>query len=292
MLHPIRQILEPDEKNLGGSLWVRRLLPHEMRQMVGPFIFFDHIGPAVFPPGQGLDVRPHPHINLATLTYLFDGVILHCDSLNSVQEIHPGAVNWMTAGSGITHSERTPAILRSGETKLHGIQTWIALPEADEETDPAFYHYAAADLPTWQDHGVSFTLIAGQAAGYTSPVKAFSAMIYLDLVLPAQTPVTIPNDYPEQAIYSVTGNLSLNGERLAPQRLAILPPSESITVTADTAARCVVVGGDPVGTRYKWRNFVSSRPERIEQAKADWQAGRFVGVPHESEFIPLPENIL
>lgn len=292
MPNPISQILEPDEKNLGGSLWVRRALPHELRQMVGPFIFFDHIGPATFAPGQGLDVRPHPHINLATLTYLFDGVILHSDSLNTVQEIHPGAVNWMTAGRGITHSERTPAHLRTAETKLHGVQTWIALPEADEETEPAFYHYAAPELPTWQDNSASFTLIAGHAAGYTSPVNTFSPMIYLDVVLPAQTPVTIPNDYPEQAIYSVTGNLSLNGEPLAERQLAILTPGESITVTAETPARCLVVGGDPVGIRHKWWNFVSSRPERIEQAKADWQAGRFDHVPHEAEFIPLPENIL
>lgn len=291
MSNSIRTILEPDEKDLGG-FQVRRILPNEKQQMVGPFIFFDHMGPAVFPPGKGLDVRPHPHINLATLTYLFEGVILHCDSLDSVQEIHPGAVNWMTAGRGITHSERTPANLRDRETRLHGIQTWIALPEADEETDPAFYHYDATDLPTWQENGVSITLIAGQAAGYTSPVKTFSPMLYLDVVLPSETQVTLPNDYPEQAIYNVTGSVTLNGEPLAPQRLAILSPGQAIAVSAQTEARCIVVGGAPVGTRYKWWNFVSSRPERIEQAKADWKAGRFAGVPQESEFIPLPENIL
>lgn len=291
MSNSIRTILEPDEKDLGG-FQVRRILPHENQQMVGPFIFFDHIGPAVFPPGKGLDVRPHPHINLATLTYLFEGVILLSDSLNSVQEIHPGAVNWMTAGRGITHSERTPASLRDRETRLHGIQTWIALPEADEETDPAFYHYEAADLPTWQDNDVSITLIAGQTAGYTSPVKILSPMLYLDVMLPAETHATLLNDYPEQAIYNVTGSLTLNGESLTSQRLAVLTPGQPVTLAAQTEARCVVIGGAPVGTRYKWWNFVSSRPERIEQAKADWQTGRFAGVPQESEFIPLPEDIL
>jgi len=198
----------------------------------------------------------------------------------------------MTAGRGITHSERTPANLRDRETGLHGIQTWIALPEADEETDPAFYHHDATDLPTWQENGVSITLIAGQTAGYTSPVKTFSPMLYLDMVLPAETHVTLPNDYLEQAIYTVTGSLTLDGEPLTSQRLAVLTPGQPVTLAAQTEARCVVIGGAPVGTRYKWWNFVSSRPERIEQAKADWQAGRFAGVPQESEFIPLPENIL
>jgi len=285
----ITQIIESEVKDLGG-FEVRRILPHRDRPMVGPFIFFDHLGPAVFPPGHGVDVRPHPHINLATVTYLFEGIILHRDSLNSVQEIHPGAVNWMTAGRGIVHSERTPEAVRSQESRLHGIQTWVALPQADEETEPGFFHYPAADLPTWQADGVSFKLIAGQAYGYTSPVKTFSPIVYLDVQLSPGRQFTLPSEYRDRAIYSVTAGLIVDEQPLEPHQLAILAADTAVEVTAQTEARCIIIGGEPLGDRYKWWNFVSSRPERIEQAKQDWQADRFAKVPQEIEFIPLPEN--
>ena len=285
MPNSISDVLEPEVKNLGG-FEVRRVLPHQARQMVGPFIFFDHLGPATFAAGKGMDVRAHPHINLATVTYLFAGTLLHRDSLNVVQEIQPGAVNWMTAGRGVVHSERSE---RSHETTLHGIQTWVALPDEHEETDPWFRHYPASEIPPWQEQGVSITLIAGQAYGRTSPVQTFSPMIYLDVQLPAGTNFTLPPDYSEQGVYSVTDGLKVDGELLEPQRMLILP-QQTVTISAITDARCIVVGGEPVGKRYKWWNFVSSRPERIEQAKVDWQNGRFERVPQETEFIPLPEE--
>ncbi|MEX0267756.1 pirin family protein [Leptolyngbyaceae cyanobacterium UHCC 1019] len=285
----ITQIIESEVKDLGG-FEVRRILPNGDRQMIGPFIFFDHLGPAVFPPDHGVDVRPHPHINLATVTYLFEGVLLHRDSLNSVQEIHPGAVNWMTAGRGIVHSERTPATVRSQEARLHGIQTWVALPQEDEETEPAFYHYPAADLPTWQDNGVSFKLIAGQAYGYTSPVKTFSPIVYLDVQLASGTQFILPDGYRDRAIYSVTAGLKVDDQPLEQYRLAVLAADTPIEISAEVEARCIIIGGEPVGDRHKWWNFVSSRPERIEQAKQDWQTNRFAKVPQETEFIPLPEN--
>jgi len=290
MSNSILQMIEPDVKDLGGFT-VRRILPHPTRQMVGPFIFFDHLGPTVFPPGQGIDVRPHPHINLATVTYLFEGVILHRDNLQNVQEIHPGAVNWMTAGRGIAHSERTPEAARSQATRLHGIQTWVALPDTEEETAPWFHHYPATALPTWQENGVTLKLIAGQAYGHTSPVKTFSPMIYLDVQLLPDAQFTLPPDYPEQAIYSVTDGLSVDGVVVEPHRLAILAPGQAVSITAKTEARCVIIGGEPIGQRYKWWNFVSSRPARIEQAKRDWKAGQFDPVPQETEFIPLPDDL-
>ncbi|HEY9670512.1 MAG TPA: pirin family protein [Waterburya sp.] len=300
----IEHIIEPHIQDLGG-FQARRLLPSDVLTLVGPFIFFDHLGPAVFPPGKGVDVRPHPHINLATVTYLFEGVLLHRDSVGSVQEIHPGAVNWMTAGRGIVHSERTPESARSQEAILHGIQTWVALPDEHEETDPWFRHHPATDLPTWEDAGVSFTLIAGEAYGRTSPVQTFSPMIYLDVQLSAGAQFTLPSNYTEQAVYSVTEGLHLNGVSLEQHRLVVLTPgasadiscdsvkrsySESSSVSADRNARCIVVGGESVGKRHKWWNFVSSRLDRIEQAKQDWREGRFGQVPDETEFIPLPEE--
>lgn len=290
MPHSIHQFLEPEVKNLGG-FEARRVLPHPQRQMVGPFIFFDHLGPAVFAAGQGIDVRPHPHINLATVTYLFEGVLLHQDSLNVVQEIYPGEVNWMTAGRGVTHSERSPAADRAKESRIHGIQTWVALPDEHEETEPWFRHYPATGLPRWEEQGVSITLIAGKAAGRISPVQTFSPMIYLDVQMPAGTQFTLPAEYSEQAVYSVTDGLTVAGEPLAPQRMLLLPAGETVTISATTAARCIVIGGEPVGYRYKWWNFVSSRLERIEAAKADWKQGRFDQVPQETEFIPLPEDL-
>ncbi|MFN6565477.1 MAG: pirin family protein [Nostoc sp. ChiSLP01] len=287
---PIVQLIEPLVKDLGGFS-VRRSLPYRDRQMVGPFIFFDHIGPSVLPPNEGLDVRPHPHINLATLTYLFDGAIMHRDSLGIVQEIQPGAVNWMTAGKGIVHSERSPDSERHNEAMIHGIQTWIALPVEHEETDPWFIHYPAQTLPSWEENGVTIKLIAGEACGYTSPVKVFSPVLYLDVVLSANTHFTIPTGYSEIAVYSVTEGLSISDRLLEPYSLAILEPGNEIELSAAVSARCIVIGGEPLGTRYKWWNFVSSRRERIEQAKADWHEGRFATVPDETELAPLPEVV-
>jgi redox-sensitive bicupin YhaK (pirin superfamily) len=285
----IDQLLEPHLQDLGGFI-ARRILPHDQRMTVGPFIFFDHIGPATFPPGQGIDVRPHPHINLATVTYLFEGSLLHRDSLGTVQEIHPGAVNWMTAGRGIAHSERSPADARAATSTLHGIQTWVALPMKYEEIDPSFHHYSKTELPTWEEDGAIATLIAGQMGDHTSPVKVFSPMLYLDLQLAPNATFTLPAEYPERAIYSITDGLLIAGEPLAQHQLAILPTDLPITMTAQTQARCIVIGGESVGSRIKWWNFVSSRPDRIEQAKQDWKAGRFDPVPQETEFIPLPES--
>jgi len=286
----ILQLIEPEVKDLGGFV-ARRSLPYPHRQMVGPFIFFDHLGPSVLPVHKGIDVRPHPHINLATLTYLFDGAIMHRDSLGTVQEIQPGAVNWMTAGKGIVHSERSPDFDRHNEVTIHGIQTWIALPVEYEEIDPWFTHYPAPSLPSWQENGVTIKLIAGEAYGYTSPVKVFSPILYLDAVLSANAHFTIPTGYAEIAVYSVTEGLSINDEPLAAYRLAILEPGCETKISAASAARCIVIGGEPLGQRYKWWNFVSSRPERIEQAKADWRDGRFPSVLDETEFIPLPEVV-
>ncbi|WP_404790426.1 pirin family protein [Altericista sp. CCNU0014] len=281
------QQLAPHLQDLGGFT-ARRLLPHGDRPMVGPFIFFDHLGPATFPPHQGVDVRPHPHINLATVTYLFEGALMHRDSLGTVQEIRPGAVNWMTAGRGIVHSERSPQPERETASTLHAIQTWVALPDDREETEPAFHHHPADSLPRWQDNGATLTLIAGVAYGRTSPVQTFSPMLYLDLVLPVGTCIDLPAEYSERAVYSVTSGLQLDDLSLEQHHLAILPAGAPIHISADRDARCVVVGGESVGQRHKWWNFISSRPERIEQAKRDWQAGRFDPVPGETERIPLP----
>ena len=298
MTDGIQHLIEPHVQDLGG-FQARRLLPSEVLTLVGPFIFFDHLGPAIFQPGHGVDVRPHPHINLATVTYLFEGVLLHRDSVGSIQEIHPGAVNWMTAGRGIVHSERTPDYVRQKKATLHGIQTWVALPDEHEETEPWFRHHLASDLPRWEESGASFTLIAGEAYGRRSPVQTFSPMIYLDVQLAAGAQFTLPGNYSEQAVYSVTEGLQINGIPLEQHRLAVLSPGAAVEIAAssgqvapsvDRTVRCIVIGGEPVGERHKWWNFVSSRPERIEQAKQDWQAGRFGQVPQEAEFIPLPEE--
>ncbi|GBE91260.1 pirin family protein [Nostoc cycadae] len=286
----ILQLIEPEVKDLGGFI-ARRSLPYPQRQMVGPFIFFDHLGPSVLPANKGIDVRPHPHINLATLTYLFDGAIMHRDSLGTVQEIQPGAVNWMTAGKGIAHSERSPDFDRHNEVSIHGIQTWIALPVEYEEIDPWFIHYTADIIPTWEENGAVIKLIAGEAFGHISPVKVFSPILYLDVILSANAHFTVPDGYSERAVYSVTEGLSINDERIEPYRLVILEPGSQVNVSATAAARCIVIGGEPLGQRYKWWNFVSSRPERIEQAKAEWRDKRFANVLDETEFIPLPEVV-
>ena len=286
----ITKLLTPHIKDLGGFN-ARRSLPHDEVMTVGPFIFFDHLGPAVFPPGKGVDVRPHPHINLATVTYLFEGALLHRDSLGSIQEIQPGAVNWMSAGRGIVHSERSPESDRAVESTLHAIQTWVALPEEQEETEPWFNHYPAEDIPSWTENNVTITLIAGSARGRTSPVKTASGIIYLDLAFAPGAKLTLPSDPDrERAIYSVAEGLLVDGVELEQHRLALLSSEAEIEISAKTQARCVIVGGESLGERYKWWNFVSSSQERIEQAKRDWQRGKFPQVLGETEFIPLPDE--
>jgi len=306
----IEQLIVPEEHDLGGFS-VHRSLPQAARTMVGPFIFFDHLGPAVFPPGKGVDVRPHPHINLATVTYLLEGSLLHRDSLGVVQEIVPGEVNWMTAGKGVVHSERSPDAFREAEATLHAIQTWIALPESHEEVDPSFSHHPAADLPKWTETGTAATLISGEFAAYTSPVETFSQTLYLSLsftpgsrfqlsAIPVKGTLGKENSEEkiERAIYSITPGISVNGQSLEKNRLAVLNPNEAVEISADSDAECMVVGGAALGNRTKYWNFVSSDPQRIEQAKADWQtytespssSQRFNAVEGETEFIPLPDN--
>jgi hypothetical protein len=284
----IERVIEAKPHDLGG-FEVRRVLPAAGRQMVGPFIFFDHIGPAEFAPGRGIDVRPHPHICLATVTYLFEGEIVHRDSLKFVQPIRPGDVNWMTAGRGIVHSERTGDELRRSGSRIHGIQTWVALPRAAEETTPAFFHHPAATLPQLQAPGLTARVIAGTAFGERSPVETFSPTLYVDLQMSADATLEIPHEHPERALYIAAGRISLDGAQFAPGSMVVLEPDASVNMRALTEARLLLLGGAPLeGRRYIWWNFVASSRERIEQAKNDWVQMRFGKVPGETEFIPLP----
>ncbi len=278
------------ERDLGEGFMVRRVLPFAKRRLVGPFIFFDEMGPVVFAPGQGLDVRPHPHIGLATVTYLFDGEILHRDSLGSFQAIQPGAVNWMTAGRGIVHSERTPDVARRTGQRLHGIQTWIALPAAHEKHEPAFIHHSAERLPELSQGGVDLRVIAGQAFGLASPVEVFSPTLYVAIELREGATLEIPPDYLERAVYPVSGALEIDDCPCPAGVLQVFVPGRPITVRATKATSALLLGGDPLeGSRHIWWNFVASDPAMIERAKADWRAQRFDPVPGETEFIPLPE---
>lgn len=285
----LKKLIEPHMKDLGG-FHTRRSLPQQDLMMVGPFIFFDHLGPATFAPGKGIDVRPHPHINLATVTYLFEGAVMHRDSLGTVQEIKPGAVNWMTAGKGIVHSERSPDHFREQTATLHAIQTWIALPEEAEETEPTFHHYTSEALPTWTENGATIKLITGTAGAHTSPVKTHSPTLYLDIQFNAGGSFVLEANYSDRAVYALSEGLSLEGESLEPYRMAVLNAGQPVKLSAEKAVRCIIIGGEPLGNRIKWWNFVSSREERLEQAKADWKNQQFDKVPDESEFIPLPEN--
>jgi redox-sensitive bicupin YhaK (pirin superfamily) len=275
-----------------GEMTVRRALPSTKRQMVGPFIFFDQMGPAVFLTDQGIDVRPHPHINLSTLTYLFEGEILHRDSLGTEKTIQPGAVNWMRAGRGIVHSERTSEERRRKGQRLFGIQTWMALPAEQEEADPAFMHHAADALPIVDADGVRARLIAGRAFGAASPLATTSETLYADVQLEAGVRVPIETAYEERALYTVAGTIEVAGDAFEPGQLLVLRPGDAITVTATSDARFMLFGGAPMeGPRYIWWNFVSSRPERIAAAKEEWARGRFDTVPgDEEEFIPLPDQ--
>lgn len=286
---PIRLQLTGHEKDLGGGFMVRRLLPAARQRSVGPFIFFDHFGPATELPGVNHDVRPHPHIGLATVTYLFEGAMMHRDSLGTEQLIEPGAINWMTSGRGIVHSERRPAALRDKSYVNHGLQLWAALPREHEEDEPSFSHTPSIVIPQVQVGDAKVRLLIGQAFSSSSPVQTFSQTLYLDLTLPAGGAMTLPALAPELALYPVLGELSLDGLLLAAHTMAVLQPGQAITATANQAARFVVIGGEPLdGPRHMWWNFVSSRKERIIQASADWEAQRMGQVPGEHEFIPLP----
>ncbi len=279
-------VIEPRARDLGGFS-VRRVLPAAERRAVGPFVFFDEMGPAQFAPGAGIDVRPHPHIGLATVTYLFEGEIVHRDSLGVVQPIRPGEVNLMTAGRGVVHSERTDAALRAGGARLHGIQSWMALPDGGEEVEPAFEHHAASALPAAEVGGAHVRLILGEAYGLRSPVRCDAPTLYLEARLRAGAALELPPAR-ELAAYLVEGEAAIGDCALAPSTMAVV--DTPATLRAARASRVLLIGGDPVGARHLWWNFVSSSPERIERAKRDWRAGAFGAVPGETEFIPLPER--
>jgi redox-sensitive bicupin YhaK (pirin superfamily) len=280
-------IIDARARDLGG-FQVGRLLPSVQRRLVGPFIFFDHMGPAELAPGHGMDVRPHPHIGLATVTYLFEGEIVHRDSLGSHQAIRPGDINWMTAGRGIVHSERTGPQARAQGSRVEGLQLWVALPTADEETAPAFHHHPAATLPTVELAGAHLRVLAGTAYGQTSPVRTFSPLFYVDASIPAGATLAVPDEHEERAAYIVKGAV----EHAGPGRMLVFTPGAHVQLHAEADTRLVLLGGAPLdGPRHMFWNFVSSSRERLEQAKQDWKAQRFAKVPGDDiEFIPLPKD--
>ncbi|AZO63968.1 MAG: pirin family protein [Mesorhizobium sp.] len=287
----IELMVIPNAKDIGG-FQVRRALPTAKRRLVGPFIFFDRMGPAILRAGQALDVRPHPHIGLSTVTYLFDGKIRHRDSLGTEMVIQPGDVNLMTAGRGIVHSERTPQELRGAPMSVSGLQTWLALPDDKEEVDPIFENTAAMRLPEIDAEGVSGRVVIGAFSGLRSPVATASDTLYADLSLAPGASVKIPADAEERAIYTLEGEVSITGDRFPAERLLVFRPGDEIVVSSEGGAHFMLFGGASLGSkRYIWWNFVSSSKERIEQAKEEWKTGRFDIVPgDEEEFIPLPDN--
>jgi redox-sensitive bicupin YhaK (pirin superfamily) len=285
----IKDRLTGHEKDLGGGFVVRRVLPAARQRSCGPFIFFDHFGPVTEVPGVNHDVRPHPHIGLATVTYLFEGAMMHRDSLGTQQLIEPGAINWMTSGRGIVHSERRPESLRDKSFVNHGLQLWTALPLAHEEDEPSFVHTPADAIPEVRVGDAQVRVMVGQAFGVVSPVKAFSQTLYLDVNLPVGGSIELPALAPEMAVYPVDGGLEIDGAPLAARVMAVLDPSKPVRVSSAQGARFVVIGGEPVDApRHMWWNFVSSRKDRIIQASEDWEAQRMGHVPGETEFIPLP----
>jgi redox-sensitive bicupin YhaK (pirin superfamily) len=286
------QVLEGRPRDLGGFS-VRRVLPAGRLQTVGPFIFFDHMGPATFSGGGGVDVRPHPHIGLATVTYLFAGEFMHRDSLGTAQLIRPGDVNWMVAGRGIVHSERTPAAVRSapGGASIHGIQTWIALPKPWEETEPSFEHHPAATLPEFRGEGAVLRLIAGEAFGKRAPAAVYSPMFYLAATLEAGAVVALPDEYAERAVYVVEGSVEVAGEHYGTGHMVLFDAGSHASLRALGSATVMLLGGAPLdGPRHLWWNFVSSSLDRIERAKLDWREERFAPVPGDQERIPLPDR--
>jgi redox-sensitive bicupin YhaK (pirin superfamily) len=293
---PIAALLKPHTKDLGG-FEVQRLLPSVHAPMVGPFIFFDHFGPATFPPGQGVDVRPHPHIGLATVTYLLEGAMMHRDSLGSVQRIEPGDVNWMTAGEGIAHSERTGPEERAAGHRLHGLQTWVALPKAHEQDAPSFGHYPSTTLPTIAVPGVKLRLIAGTAFGQRSPAPTFSPMFYVAAEMEAGSSFELPPEHEERGVYAIAGEVTIAGgvttagEGVATHHMALLRPWVTVRIEAREAALVALLGGAKLdGERLIWWNFVASSRELIDVASERWREQRFARVPGETEFIPLPDT--
>lgn len=285
----IDQLIQPRTEDL-GEFSVRRMLPNAKCRAVGPWVFFDHMGPADFPAGPGVNVRPHPHINLATVTYLFEGEILHRDSLGCEQAIRPGDINLMVAGSGIVHSERERPEMMESDRRLHGLQLWLALPEADEETPPEFLHYPSSDIPALTLNEVPVRVMLGSAYGMTSPVKTFAETLYVEATLQAGQRLSIP-DVDERAVYVAGGEVEINGELVPEFALATLDTASGLEIIAKQPSRIAIIGGENIGHRYVWWNFVSSRKQRIEQAKQDWAEGRFPLVPgDDAEFIPLPEK--
>ena len=287
----IEQVIVPRSVDL-GDFSVRRALPSAKTRLVGPFIFFDHFGPAEFRAGRGIDVRPHPHIGLATVSYLFDGEIMHRDSLGTEVPIRPGEINWMTAGQGIVHSERTGAEKRATGGTLHGLQMWVALPAAKEEMPPAFAHHAVEDFPVVRDSGKTVRVVVGSLYGARSPVATTSETIFGDVVLEGGASLPLEAGHEERAIYVVEGEINISGEKFGAGRLLVFRPGDLVAIHAACDAHLVIVGGEPMdGPRHIWWNFVSSRKDRIEQAKTEWRAGHFGKVPgDEIEFIPLPER--
>jgi redox-sensitive bicupin YhaK (pirin superfamily) len=283
-------LLKPHRRDLGGFV-VQRLLPAFPTRMVGPFIFFDHFGPVAFAPGEGADVRPHPHIGLATVTYLFEGAMIHRDSLGSVQAIEPGAVNWMTAGNGIVHSERTPPEARQRGHRLHGIQTWVALPKDHELAEPSFSHQPRASLPEITRPGIQIRLLVGTAFGERAPTPIFSPMVYAAIELQPGAALELPPEHEQRGVYAVGGELTVGGEPLPEQHLAVLEKGASFSIASATGARCVLIGGAAMdGDRLIWWNFVASSRALIDEASARWREQRFPPVPGETEFIPLPDR--
>jgi len=285
-------IIVPRVRDLGDGFMVRRALPHSQRQMIGPFIFFDQMGPVQLVPGRGMDVRPHPHIGLATVTYLFDGRVTHRDSEGNDMDITPGAMNLMTAGRGISHSERTPASVRSTGGGMFGIQSWIALPQGREEMVPLFEHFDTALLPEVKDNGVRARVIAGSAFGRNSPVGMVSEWFYVEVQLDADASAPLDANHEERAIYVTEGEVEIAGDKFEAPQLLVFRPGDRITVKAIRPSRLMFLGGSALeGPRYLWWNFVSSRKERIEQAKEEWKSGKFALIPgDDKEFIPLPDK--
>jgi redox-sensitive bicupin YhaK (pirin superfamily) len=291
----LETIIDTRTRDLVGGFKVRRVLPSAKRRMVGPFIFLDQMGPVVLGAGTGLDVAPHPHIGLATVTYLFDGELLHRDSLGTVQTIRLGEVNWMTAGRGIAHSERSPQEMRQSGSNLFGMQSWVALPTRYEESNPTFAHHAADELPIIDGEGKRVRLIAGSLYGRRSPVQTLSEMFYADVSLESGAMLHLPTEYEERAAYVVEGSVIFtpDGRTFGQGQLLVFKPGLDISLRAQESSPCrvMLLGGEPMdGPRHIWWNFVSSSTERIEQAKADWEGGRFAPVPDETEFIPLPKS--
>ena len=286
----VEQVIVPRVRDLGG-FEVRRALPSAAKQMVGPFIFFDQMGPAEFLIGNGIDVRPHPHIGLATVTYLFDGGLMHRDSLGTELEIKPGELNLMTAGRGIVHSERTSQAARTTDSRLFGIQAWAALPKAHEEGTPAFAHYDAAALPRITGEGKTVRLVMGALYGETSPAEFPHDCFYAEAVLAPGAVLPLDADYDERAVFIVSGEVDIAGQTFGRGRLLVFRPGDRISILATSNTRLMLVGGEPMdGPRHIWWNFVSSSKDRIDAAKADWKAGRFAPVPtDDKEFIPLPD---